>query len=143
MIECKLRHLESRCRQRGYALADVAACIVARDGDQITVDETHEAYPRAPKPGLARNPTKPAPLPPLTKRIANFARSAAKHVATGARRCTQEEIDARYAVCQACEYFSNGACGQCGCPLVREKQYISKLSWASERCPVGKWGPIA
>jgi hypothetical protein len=51
MIRCRLRHLEARCRQRGYTLEQVRPCIVSRDGDQITVDETHPAYPRA-KPGL-------------------------------------------------------------------------------------------
>jgi hypothetical protein len=51
MIRCHLRHLEARCRQRGYTLDEVRPCIVSRDGDQITVDETHPAYPRA-KPGL-------------------------------------------------------------------------------------------
>ena len=51
MIRCHLRHLEARCRQRGYTLDEVRACIVSQDGGQITVDETHPAYPRA-KPGL-------------------------------------------------------------------------------------------
>lgn len=149
MITGHRAQFEARCRSRGYTLDEVRACIVAEDGDAITVDETHPAYPRTPRPGFEPKPVpppqppEPPPLPPITDRIASFAKSAVKHVATGARLCTQEEIDARYAICQACEWFSNGACGQCGCPLVREKQYISKLSWASERCPVGKWGPIA
>jgi hypothetical protein len=51
MIRCHLRHLEARCRQRGYTLDEVRPCIVTQDGDQITVDETHPAYPRV-KPGL-------------------------------------------------------------------------------------------
>jgi hypothetical protein len=51
MIRCHLHHLEARCRQRGYTLGEVRACIASQDGDQITVDETHPAYPRA-KPGL-------------------------------------------------------------------------------------------
>jgi hypothetical protein len=51
MIRCRLRHLEARCRQRGYTLEQVRPCIVTQDGDQITVDETHAAYPRA-KSGL-------------------------------------------------------------------------------------------
>jgi hypothetical protein len=51
MIRCHLRHLEARCRQRGYTLEQVRPCIVTQDGDHITVDETHPAYPRA-KPGL-------------------------------------------------------------------------------------------
>jgi hypothetical protein len=51
MIVCRLLHLEARCRQRGYTLDEVRPCIVTQDGDHITVDETHPAYPRA-KPGL-------------------------------------------------------------------------------------------
>ena len=51
MIRCRLAHLEARCRQRGYTLDEVRACIVSEDGDTITVDETHKDYPRA-KPGL-------------------------------------------------------------------------------------------
>jgi len=39
-------------RSRGYTLEEVEACIVSRDGDMVTVDETHPAYPRAAKPGL-------------------------------------------------------------------------------------------
>ena len=51
MIRCRLAHLEARCRQRGYTLEQVRACIVSEDGDRLVVDETHPAYPRA-KPGL-------------------------------------------------------------------------------------------
>jgi hypothetical protein len=52
MIRCRLSHLEARCRQRGYTLDEVRPCIVSQDGDTITVDETHPAYPRQRKPGL-------------------------------------------------------------------------------------------
>lgn len=51
MIRCRLRHLEARCRQRGYTLDHARPCIVSREGDSIMVDETHPAYPR-PRPGL-------------------------------------------------------------------------------------------
>lgn len=51
MIRCRLPHLEARCRQRGYTIDQVRSCIVSQDGDTITVDETHPAYPRA-KTGL-------------------------------------------------------------------------------------------
>ena len=40
-----------RCVERGYTLEHVRDCIVSEDGDMITVDETHPAYPRE-KPGL-------------------------------------------------------------------------------------------
>ena len=51
MIRCNRHHLEARCRERGYTLEQVRPCIVAEDGDTVTVDETHAAYPRA-RPGL-------------------------------------------------------------------------------------------
>lgn len=104
------------------------ACVVSQDGDIWTVDETHPAYPRRP--------------PTLPQKAANFATSAARHVAAGMPQASQEQIDQRFAICQQCELFDGKACTKCGCPVVREKQFVSKLSWANERCPVGKWGPV-
>ena len=54
MIECRLHHLEARCRERGYTLDEVRPCIVSQDGDRIVVDEGHPAFPssfRAPSGG--------------------------------------------------------------------------------------------
>jgi hypothetical protein len=51
MISCHISHLEQRCRERGYTLDEVRPCIVSEDGNVVTVDETHPAYPRA-RPGL-------------------------------------------------------------------------------------------
>lgn len=131
MISCRRSHLEARCRERGYTLADVRPCIVSEDGDQITVDETHPAYPRAPKPGVS-----------LLTKAANFATAAAKHVAAGAPMASDEEVARRHDICRGCEHFDGKACRQCGCPVVRERKYLSKLSWADSSCPVGKWGPV-
>ena len=131
MITGLRSHFDARCRERGYTLDEVRACIVSEDGDQVTVDVDHPAYPRHPKPGLT-----------LVQKAANFATSAAKHIAAGAPRCTQEQINARFAICQGCEHFDGKACRQCGCPVVREKKFVSKLSWAGEKCPAGKWGPV-
>jgi hypothetical protein len=47
MIRCHRRHLEARCRERGYTFDEVRACIVSEDGGRLVVDETHTAYPRA------------------------------------------------------------------------------------------------
>ena len=51
MITGRRESFEARCRERGYTLDEVRPCIISEDGDTITVDETHAAYPRA-KPGL-------------------------------------------------------------------------------------------
>ena len=128
MITGRRSHFESRCRQRGYTLDEVRPCIVSEDGDTITVDETHPAFPRAPKSGLT-----------LTQKAANFAASAAKHVAAGMPQCSDEERERRFAICQGCEFYDGKSCTKCGCPAVRERKFLSKLSWANERCPVGKW----
>lgn len=128
MIRCQLRHLEARCRERGYTLDEVRACIVSQDGDAITVDETHADYPRP------RHDS-----PSTLEKVKNFAAAAAKHVAAGMPRATDEEVERRYAICQGCEFLKNEACTKCGCPIARRKKFISKLSWANEKCPVGKW----
>jgi len=132
MIICHRKHLASRCRERGYTLDEVRPCIVSEYGDQIAVDETHPAYPRTPKPGVS-----------LITKARNFATSAAKHFAAGMPQATDEQVAARFAICQACEHFDGRACRKCGCPVVREKKFLSKLSWAGESCPVGKWGPVS
>ena len=88
------------------------------------------------------SPPRPSSPPSLIKKAANFATSAAAHVAAGMPQATQEQIDQRFSICRACELFDGKACTKCGCPVVREKQFVSKLSWANERCPVGKWGPV-
>lgn len=153
MIPCRLHHLEFRCRQRGYTLDEVRPCIVSEDGDQIVVDETHPVYPREPKPKPPRPERPPLPephgppppprqLPPLAERVGNFVKSAAQHVAAGMPRATDEQIAARFAICQGCEFLLDGACSRCGCPVVRESKFLSKLSWANEQCPEGKWGPV-
>ena len=79
----------------------------------------------------------------LARKARNFAASAAKHVAAGMPQASEEEVARRFAICRTCEHFDGRACRQCGCPVVREKKFVSKLSWAGESCPVGKWGPAA
>lgn len=51
MITAKFADFVIRCQERKYDLDSASACIVSRDGDMITVDETHPAYPH-PRKGL-------------------------------------------------------------------------------------------
>ena len=55
MITTHKSNLIARCKQRGYALAEVMPCVVSQDNDQWTIDELHPAYPSKPKPN-ARPP---------------------------------------------------------------------------------------
>ena len=61
MITCRRHHLEYRCRQRGYTLDEVWPCVVSEDGDTITVDETHQSYPRVARP-MPELPQQQSPL---------------------------------------------------------------------------------
>ena len=80
------------------------------------------------------------PGPSFATKIKNFAVAAAQHVAAGMPLASDEEIIRRHDICTGCEFFKDNACQKCGCPVVRAKQYVSKLSWADSECPVGKWG---
>jgi len=62
MITTHKDHLIARCKQRGYALAEVMPCVVSQDNDQWTIDELHPAYPRTPKP-VGRGTAVPTPAP--------------------------------------------------------------------------------
>ena len=132
MISGPVSLFQSRLRQRGYTLDDVRACIVKHDGDQITVDETHPAYPRQPRPGVS-----------VFQQVRNFAMSAARHAVAGMPRATEAQVSERFAICQHCEHFDGKSCQKCGCPVTRDRLFISKLAWAGEKCPVGKWGPVS
>lgn len=106
----------------------------------VTVGETHldghrESKPFAPSHDLTRTDA-----PSFLQKVRNFAVASAKHVAAGAPMASDEEIIRRHDICLGCEFLKDGACQQCGCPVVRAKQYVSKLSWADSECPVGKWG---
>lgn len=46
MITAPIKFLIARCDERGYSFEDAKACIVSQNGDIVTVDETHPAYPR-------------------------------------------------------------------------------------------------
>lgn len=58
MITGRRTSFENRCIQRGYDLQAAWACVVEDNGELITVDETHPAYPRS------QSPPPPPPRPP-------------------------------------------------------------------------------
>lgn len=47
MIRGRRENFEKRVLERGYSWESVQACVVSVDGDFVTVDETHDAYPHA------------------------------------------------------------------------------------------------
>ncbi len=45
MIKCHYKHLEQRCLERSYKLADVMDCVIKQEGDQWIIDPDHKSYP--------------------------------------------------------------------------------------------------
>jgi hypothetical protein len=82
--------------------------------------------------------------PSLLQKAANFGTAAAQHVAAGAPMASEAEVQRRHDICTACPHFDGKACGLCGCPVQRERKWLSKLSWADQKCPdePPRWGPV-
>lgn len=77
--------------------------------------------------------------PSLMIRGWNFAAAMARWTLAGMPRRTQNEIDERLAICQACPFLQNDHCTKCGCACVESNRLMNKLSLATEKCPEGKW----
>jgi hypothetical protein len=78
--------------------------------------------------------------PSFLEKVRNFASATVQHVAAGMPMASDEEIIRRHDICLGCEHLQNDACNLCGCPVSRVAGYVSKLSWADQECPAGKWG---
>lgn len=146
LITCNRSFLEARCVERGYTLDEVMPCVVSQDGDQWTIDTESAFYPRTSR--LQTPPPRPEEEMPIREapgfleKVKNFAVAAAGHVAAGMPLCDDEEIIRRHDICLGCEHLVNSACNLCGCPVSRVAGYVSKLSWADQECPAGKWGKV-
>lgn len=84
----------ARCQERGYTLDEVRACILSDDGTVVTVDETHPAYPRQPKPGFVPPPPPPAPSGPGTELSKLLKRFGIEPTPTCSCRAKAAEMDA-------------------------------------------------
>lgn len=91
---------------------------------------------------LNTDPMPARSAPGFLTKLKNFATAAAGHVAAGMPMASDEEIIRRHDICLGCEHLVDSACTQCGCPVSRVAGYVSKLSWADQECPIGKWGKV-
>lgn len=63
---------------------------------------------------------------------------------SGLPKSTLEEINQRYSICIQCDKFDKqkSQCTICGCNITRKSQFLNKLAWADQECPIGKWNKI-
>jgi hypothetical protein len=100
MISCHFSHLAAKCAERGYTLDEVMPCVVAKNGDEWTIDIDHPAYPRHPKPGFVAPQSEPSHGPGAELK-ALLAGWPFRIVATADCKCTSR---ARYMDAQGCDW---------------------------------------
>lgn len=74
-------------------------------------------------------------------KIKTFLKSLVFHIYSGFPKASKEEIEKRWTICNSCEYFSKNEnlCNICGCNLSNKKEFLNKLAWADQECPIHKW----
>ena len=81
---------------------------------------------------------KKQPGPSMAQKAANFAKASVKHVGSGLKTVSKETKNIRLEICNSCPHKTgaedNPTCNKCGCFL------NIKAGWASQACPIGKWG---
>ena len=77
----------------------------------------------------------------IWKKIRNFSLSLFRHTAKGMPKASQFTIDTRHLICVGCSSYDKEKkeCSECGCSLSRKKEFMNKLAWQDQKCPLGKW----
>ena len=76
--------------------------------------------------------------PGLLAAAVNFAGAVVRHARNGGRAVPEGEYRRRLALCQACPELDGNTCRRCGCRVAGD--VVAKCRWASEACPLGRWG---
>jgi predicted Zn-ribbon and HTH transcriptional regulator len=85
-----------------------------------------------------RDKLKPPQLFDMTQTV---VQSAKKWATGGFAKTNDETLKIRMETCRTCEFWNSqalratGRCMKCGCST------WAKLRMATEKCPIGKWGP--
>lgn len=77
----------------------------------------------------------------LIKKIKNFILSFFAHAGRGFPKADQFTINSRYLQCISCSSYDaeNKECSECGCNINKKQEFLNKLAWQDQKCPLGKW----
>lgn len=80
------------------------------------------------------------------RKCIHFGKSLMIHLLFGLRKCSEEQILERHNICRICREFrpnprikGAGECNICQCNITAEREFLNKLAWKSEKCPLDKW----
>jgi hypothetical protein len=85
--------------------------------------------------------------PDLSTRLTNFTKAVVEHVRNGNQVVSQDVMRSRLAICRECPLFKTkmnevgGICTHesCGCTIQDNLNYLNKIAWADQKCPIDKW----
>ena len=80
--------------------------------------------------------------PGLVEKAGNLAVATAKHLTTGLKKVTEEEMLRRVAACEQCPGYDQKklVCNHCGCKSFADHEaWLNKASWSKTTCPRGLW----
>lgn len=81
-------------------------------------------------------------------KLMNFGGAVINHTLNGSPTVDIKTRQERLAVCQGCELFqpnneagTSGICrhNSCGCNIQDNNDYLNKIAWADQECPLKKW----
>jgi hypothetical protein len=76
-------------------------------------------------------------VPDTLRKVVNFGKAVANHLATGAAAVDDDTFSARLKCCQKCDLFDSETTSclhrRCGCRLE------IKARWKEQSCPLGLW----
>jgi hypothetical protein len=115
------------------------------DLNRVVVNRYREAWGFAPLtediliagPNLTVAPV--GKTPSLFRQVVTFAAALTNHLHDGMAKCDEADVQARLQVCQKCPSFTGTHCRECGCGCSGDNTFFNKLSWRSEKCPLGQW----
>ncbi len=77
----------------------------------------------------------------LYRKIIRFLKALLFHIGHGFPKSSSSIILDRYSICSVCDSFDRqySQCNECGCNISVKSEFMNKLAWADQECPLKKW----
>ena len=74
-------------------------------------------------------------------KVLTFFKSFIRHGYKGMPKADVFTINTRHDICFSCDSFDlkNSQCLECGCYISKKEEFLNKLAWEDQECPLDKW----